>query len=252
MKKPILAVNNLSFQYSQSKTQALHEVSFVLPKKSINLLIGPNGSGKSTLLKTLLGLHAKEGVQTGKINFFDQKDKVTPQEKVQIGYVPQRFDFDPSLPLTVGEFLHLSLSNCQLHQHHRFEYIQQTLKLVKAENFISQKLGDLSGGQLQRIVLARSLLHKPSLLILDEPESGIDISGEQFFYELLKKLVEEQGLTALIASHEMEMVSQYADQVLCLNKTLVCQGDSLKVLNDTVYQQLYGEHMKPFAHHHAH
>lgn len=247
-RSPILKVENLSFSYSQAKVEALKEINFQLQPQTINLLIGPNGSGKSTLLKIILGLLE---VNNGVI-FYNNKGQKIDRPQAQLGYAPQRFEFDPSLPVTVKEFLKLSLANCRLHQHHQHEYLQETLAQVKADHLITKKLGDLSGGQLQRVILARALLHEPKLLILDEPEAGIDAQGEQFFYQILKELVENKGLTALIASHEMEIVSQYADQVLCLNQTLICSGDSFQDLDPQIYQKLYGAHKRPFHHDHTH
>jgi ABC-type Mn2+/Zn2+ transport system ATPase subunit len=250
-KKPAISVENLSYRYPHSSLWAIENLNFRLEGASINLLIGPNGSGKSTLLKAILGLLAAEG----KISFFDQAGKNIKRENLQIAYAPQRFDFDPSLPLTVTEFLQLTLSSCSLHHHgdqHRDQQIIQVLALVNAENLALKKLGDLSGGQLQRVVLARALLHQPQILILDEPESGIDAQGEKSFYQLLKKLAKENQMTILIASHQMEIVSQYADQVLCLNKTLVCSGGSEIANKESTYKKLYGSHMHPYHHDHHH
>lgn len=247
---PVLEVTDLSFSYPQAVKPILQDVTFVLENKSLNFLMGPNGSGKSTLLKLILGLLPQQ--DHGQIKFYTHQGEAVSRTQLQVGYVPQRFEFDASLPVTVQEFLELSLSNCPIHQHRQFDHIQTTLTQVKADHLLDKKLGDLSGGQLQRVVLSRALLHQPQLLILDEPETGIDSQGEKFFYQLLQRLTQEKNITVLIASHQMEIVSEYADQVLCLNQTLVCRGNSSLALQDETYQKLYGAHMQPYQHHHAH
>lgn len=247
-KKKSLEVRNLSFSYQQNLGEVLSNINFDLFSSSINIIIGPNGSGKSTLLKTILGfLEAK-----GEINFYDQNEKLISRSDAHIGYVPQKFVFDTSIPITVKEFLKLTLTNCKKHKNTDESEIIETLKLVDAHKLINKKLGDLSGGQLQRVVLARAFLHHPRLLILDEPESGVDIEGEKFFYEVLQKKVKETGLTALIASHEMEIVNKYADQVLCLNKTLICSGTTTQVLTAQNFEKLYGLENKLYMHEHKH
>lgn len=243
-----LKVENLGFSYPGISEPALDNISFSLKPNTINILIGPNGSGKSTLLKSILGILSS----SGEITFYDEKGEKISRKESHIGYVPQKFNFDTSIPITVNEFLKLTLSSCKRHTGGSENQISKALKEVNATNLRYKKLGDLSGGQLQRIILARALFHHPKLLILDEPESGIDMEGERFFYEVLDKLVKEKRVTALIASHEMEIVNKYADQVLCINKTIVCAGSSAQALTDKTFSKLYGSHNKPHNHVHTH
>lgn len=246
--KKSLEVRNLSYAYQQNLGEVLTDINFDLFSSSINIIIGPNGSGKSTLLKSILGfIDAK-----GSINFYNSDEKLVTRRTAHIGYVPQKFNFDTTIPITVEEFLKLTLINCKKHKNTGQNEIIDTLKSVDAHTLIHKKLGDLSGGQLQRVVLARAFLHHPQLLILDEPESGVDIEGEKFFYEVLKEKVKNNGLTALIASHEMEIVSKYADQVLCLNKTLICSGTTTQVLTTENFEKLYGLENKLYLHKHQH
>lgn len=235
---PILKVHNVSVKYPNATYNAIESITFELNPQSITALIGPNGSGKSTLLKALL-----EFVEyKGEILMHDQ-----PIEKQlqTIGYVPQRFSFDTSFPITVHEFLHLSCAQKSFDK--QIDVLLQEVNMAGKEH---QLLASLSGGQLQRILLVRSLLQDPELLILDEPEAGVDVGGEQSFYALLQKLVEEKHLTVLIATHDLDVVHAFADNVLCINQRLVCTGEPKNVLNEEMFQQLYGHHLKFYGHEH--
>lgn len=241
----ILKVDNLSFKYPNSKTNAIENINFTLDEASINMIIGPNGSGKSTLLKVILGILNGNG----RISFFNNTIK-TSLKKIHIGYVPQKLAFDTSIPITVNEFLQLTVDSCKRCKKNIAAEINDVLVQVQSTHLIDKKLGDLSGGQLQRIVIARALMHKPKLLILDEPEAGIDITGELFFYKILKDVVKKTKVAALIATHEMEVVHKYADQVLCINKTLVCAGNTTQALTSKTFEKLYGINNQPFNHEH--
>lgn len=245
-KSIILQVNNLNYSYPGVTEPALYDINFSLQSQTINMIIGPNGSGKSTLLKLILGIYQSNA----EIIFFND-DKIISAHEAHIGYVPQKRSIDLSIPITVNEFLSLTQKNCKrCRSNNKFEIID-VLKQVNALEYRYNKLGELSGGQLQRIILARALLHNPKILILDEPEAGIDIQGERFFYEVLEKLVRNEGVTALIATHEMEVVSKYADQVLCLNKTLICSGSTHTTLTNETFIKLYGGHTTQYDHIHA-
>jgi zinc transport system ATP-binding protein len=122
------------------------------------------------------------------------------------------------------------------------------LKEIKAEHLYEKPLTALSGGELQRVLLARAFVHKPKLLILDEPEAGIDVGGEQTLYELLTDLVKKEGLTILTASHELDVVFEFTDQVVCLNRKLICKGKPKEVLNQSTFMKMYGKHISFYAH----
>jgi len=238
--KPLLRVSDVCVIYPGHTTPTIEHISFELHPNTITMLIGPNGSGKSTLLRAIIG--ALE--YTGTITLFEPDNPATTnarlRNRVGIGYVPQRLDFDVSLPVTVHDFLSLALITCRHDKKAKERYIIESLAHVNAESLHHALLGSLSGGQRQRVVLARALIHHPRILILDEPETGVDISGEQQFYGLLKKLVTKHDITAFIASHELEIVHEYADQVLCINKTLVCSGKPKTALTTETFQHLYG------------
>ncbi|QQS43660.1 metal ABC transporter ATP-binding protein [Candidatus Roizmanbacteria bacterium] len=234
---PILEVKNVTVRYPHASHNAIEDISFELKPESITALIGPNGSGKSTLLKAILGFVPFKG----KIRL---NDRDVREQLNRIGYVPQRFSFDTSFPITVHEFLHLSCAQKSFD-----DEISTLMEEVNMKGKDRKLLSALSGGQLQRILLVRSLLQNPQLLILDEPEAGVDVGGEQSFYTLLQKLVTEKHLTVLIATHELDIVHTFADNVLCINQKLVCTGTQ-NVLTQEMFQNLYGHHLKFYGHHH--
>jgi zinc transport system ATP-binding protein len=221
-----------------SDQPVLEDVTFSVPQGSITAIIGPNGSGKTTLLKVLLGLLSP---QKGKVSILGK----TPQEaRRMVAYVPQRFLFDRTFPITVLEFLQLSHPECSRAK------IVQYLSHLNMQDAVDAKLGSLSGGQLQRVLIERSMLGEPKVLFLDEPAAGIDIAGEQSFYDLVLHLHREHGSTILMVSHELDVVASYADLVLCLNRKLVCQGRPEHVLTPETLKGLYGPEAGLYRHRH--
>ena len=214
----------------------LQDVSFSVPQGSIAAIIGPNGSGKTTLLKVILGFLSP---QRGRVLVLGK----TPQQARQdMSYVPQRFSFDKSFPITVLEFLQLSHPKCSR------EKIVEYLSHLDMGEMLTRKLGSLSGGQLQRVLIERAMLGDPKVLLLDEPAAGIDIGGERTFYELVLHLHREHGSTVVMVSHELDVVANYADLVLCLNRKLVCQGSPEEALSPETLRQLYGKEAALYHH----
>lgn len=239
-----LTISDLSISYPGFVHPALKDVSFEADEGTITALIGPNGSGKTTLIKSILGLLP----YSGRIEVFGKPVK---QMYKKIGYVPQRFSFDQTFPITVREFISIALysykERISSHQHH----VDESLKMVDITSLADRRLTTLSGGQLQRVLLARALAHDPKLILLDEPESGVDVGGEQTFYDLLQSLVKKEKMTAVLASHELDVVYAYSDQVICLNQTMVCRGAPSKVLDQETFMKLYGRGLKFYAHDHT-
>lgn len=200
-------------------------------------LIGPNGAGKTTLVRLLLGLEAADGGQ------------IRRREDLRIGYVPQRFDIDRALPMTVERFLSLGLDV-------RRADITAVLRDVGAEHVIDRQLAQLSGGEGQRVVLARALLRRPNLLVLDEPVRGVDATGEAELYTLIGRLRTERGFGVLLVSHDLHVVMAASDRVLCLNRHVCCSGVPKTVAKHPEYVRLFGAEMaRAFAiyeHHHDH
>lgn len=238
-----LQLKNVVFRYPHHDEPALQNINLTIDEQTINVIIGPNGSGKTTLLHLILGLDSYQGT----ILLNNQPIK---QKKYQIGYLPQRFNTDKHIPITAKELLWLALAKCHHHHRQQEKMVKEALEKVQANRFANEQVKDLSGGQLQRVLLARAIVHNPDLLLLDEPEAGVDPGGEQVFYQLIKNLVTSSEVTALIASHEISLVREYADQVICLNKTITCAGDPEETLTSQNLEELYQESVQMLDHHH--
>lgn len=240
-------VRNL--QVSFDGQPVLRGVTFKVPHGQVVALIGPNGSGKTTLLRCLLGL---QKVSAGEIRLFGQADikKALPR----VGYVPQRLALDRSFILSVREFLALRLrkTNNWFWQSHKHtdDLIRATLADIGVEPLFDRPLAQLSGGQLQRVLIAFSLLTKPELLLLDEPTAGVDSPGEQSFYELIADIQRRHHLTVILVSHDLSMVYRHASHVYALNGVICCEGTPEEVLNAESLKQAYGIHVSPYEHHH--
>ncbi|HUM16305.1 MAG TPA: metal ABC transporter ATP-binding protein [Candidatus Nitrosotalea sp.] len=228
---PALTVSHLTVQFERQDSPAVEDVSFSLDEGQIAILIGPNGSGKSTVLKAILGLVPF----TGQVSIFGAP---AVEARRQIGYVPQRLGFDVTLPLTVRETVRMPLLGRRGREvETAFDHFTEALGISQ---LLDRPLGTLSGGQLKRALIARAMVTTPRLLLLDEPEAGVDIGGEQTLYDLLNSLVSHHRLTALVCSHELDIVSRYADLVLCLNRRLQCTGPPGDVLTPDALRRLYG------------
>ncbi len=240
MSEVILSVKNLSVIKNSNKI--LNNVSFQIEKGDTLAIIGPNGAGKTTLFKSILNLIS----YTGDVKW---------NEGTKIGYVPQKLYVDNDLPLTTREFLELKDSS--------FKNIKESLYSVGlndkdgyTDNFekhiLKSRLGDLSGGELQRVLIAWSLLGKPNVLLFDEPTSGVDVVGEKTVYVMLDKLKKDHDLTILLISHELDIVEKHANKVLCLNKENICFGPPGAILNKEIMDKLFGEEVHLYKHHDHH
>ena len=237
MSKPLLrTLEPICLQRGQRVI--LHDVSVEIHSHSILTIIGPNGGGKSTLLKVLLGLEQPD------------QGKIWRQPQLTIGYVPQKFQLNPLLPLTVERFIGLSLPR---HQHKR---VQTTAEQIGITYLLKQSIHSLSGGELQRALLARALLREPQLLVLDEPGQGVDVTGLTELYQLLTQLKQAHGYGILLVSHDLHLVMAATDQVLCLNRHLCCSGQPEAVSQHPEYKRLFGdinfEELAIYTHHHDH
>ena len=237
-----LEIHDLTVHFDRAEHPAVEEVSFTLAAGQIAMIIGPNGSGKTTLLRAILGLIPA----TGAVRIFGRPIHETYPS---IGYVPQHLRFDATLPLTGREMLLMPLQTMAKKERPRsLSWVMDTFRLA---GFLDQPLGTLSGGQLKRLLLARAMLHRPRLLVLDEPEAGVDVGGEQTLYQVLEQLVDTEGLTALISSHELNIVLQVAAQVICLNRRLFGIGPPTKMLTPQTLFQLYGPTAALYRHDHG-
>lgn len=225
----------------------LRGVSAEIQRGRITALIGLNGSGKTTLLRAIL----KEVPYSGRISFYCGHDHSQPTPQ-HIGYVPQRLLFDPNLPLTVVELMTLALEHRPLFlgiSRRTRERIAQLLKPVKAEHLIDQSVGALSGGELQRVLLAMALEPNPELLLLDEPAAGIDFHSENEFYGLIDQINRTRNVTVVLVSHELSMVSRFAHHVLCLKDGRIpCQG-APQMLTPDKLAEVFGQFKGVYEHH---
>ena len=196
-------------------------VSFEVREGEIVTLIGPNGSGNSTTVKLALGIHKNI---MGNVKYFTNK----------IGYVPQKISIDWTLPIRVIDFMFLTkdLNN---------EQISDALNLTGVEHLKQKSLSNLSGGEFQRVLIARAIAKKPELLVLDEPVQGVDFKGEVAIYELIKKISEDLSCGILLISHDLHMVMSATDHVICLNGHVCCSGKPHIVAQDEKYKELFGD-----------
>ncbi|GAB4338097.1 MAG: zinc ABC transporter ATP-binding protein ZnuC [Candidatus Abyssubacteria bacterium] len=232
--KKILDIRDLTVRFNGHVI--LNHLNFYVNSGEIVAIIGPNGSGKTTLLKAILGLVPYQG----EIRIFGLPAR---QALRDIGYVPQKFDFDKTFPLTVKEFISFIKASSE-------DWKDEVLREVGVVTFADKRIGELSGGQLQRLLIAKALLKQPRLLMLDEATSGVDIAAEMTFYELVSHLNETHGVTIMLISHEVNMVYSFATQILCLNKDLVCNGRPKEAITKEVMEKLYGKDIRLQAHGH--
>lgn len=231
----VIKTENLTVRYDDRVI--LDRLTFGIPEGSITAIIGPNGSGKTTLLKALLNLIPFEG----KIEIFGRP---LPEVRQFIGYVPQRFQFDKTFPITVQEFMSLEPQKAKVTK----EQIDSSLIEAGMSDAHDVQLGKLSGGQLQRVLIAKTLLKHPRLLFLDEPSAGIDIQGERNFYDLVQHLNQRHQVTVILVSHEIDIVHSYATQVICLNKQMLCIGKPHDILTDKTLKLLYDDNISVYQH----
>ena len=211
-------------------------VSLQIEKGQIVTLIGPNGSGKSTTAKITLGIYKKID---GEVKKYTNK----------VGYVPQKISIDWTLPLRVRDFMVLT-------ENLRDEDINEALSLTGVIQLKNKNLGDLSGGEFQRVLIARAISKKPDLLVLDEPVQGVDFTGEIALYKLIKKITDELNCGILLISHDLHTVMSATDHVVCLNGHVCCSGSPIDVAKNNEYKALFGEQasqiLSRYEHRHDH
>lgn len=223
----ILTVENLSVELDD--VVPLLDISLTLKKGEALAVIGPNGAGKTVLFRALLGLLPHTGT-------------VRWRPGVTIGYVPQRFSVERSAPITAMEFFLLQSPSFWRPSRDFLDHLDHELTLVGLDRGTLRKnLGELSGGETQRLLIAWAMLRHPDVLLLDEPTAAVDAGFEHTIYDLLRRVQTERGTTLLLISHDLSVVYRYAQRVLCLNKSVVCQGPPVEVLNPAALTTLYGE-----------
>ncbi len=248
MEENVLELEKVNFSYGVAP--AIRNASFTLKKGDYLGLIGPNGGGKTTLVKLILGLLEPS---SGKILIFG-KDISRFDERHRIGYVPQKAtNFDPNFPASVYEVASMGrVAKVGLFRQFGSKdrkSVEQALELVGMFDFKDQRIGDLSGGQQQRVFIARALAAESELLILDEPTVGVDKQAQHAFYSLLKRLNKELGMTLILVSHDIEVVSKNANKIICAN-IAVTTHDVSKGFSAKELACAYSADFRIIPHHH--
>lgn len=233
--QPLVKLENINLSYGRN--HVLQDITTELHKGCITTLIGPNGAGKTSLVRVVLGL------------LKPQSGSLWKEKGLRIGYMPQKLHIDQTFPLTVERFL--MTAQCRDHR-----LIHSALENVSAEKLLKQSIHGLSGGEMQRVLLARALLRDPHLLVLDEPVQGVDINGQLELYNLISDIRDARNCGVLMVSHDLHLVMAATDHVVCINHHICCSGHPEHVTNDPSFTELFGisgsEQLAVYSHHHNH
>ncbi|BDH45445.1 zinc import ATP-binding protein ZnuC [Salmonella enterica subsp. enterica serovar Choleraesuis] len=231
----LVTLENVAVAFGQRRV--LSEISLSLHAGRILTLLGPNGAGKSTLVRVVLGLVAPSS------------GTIKREKNLRIGYVPQKLQLDSTLPLPVSHFMRMRPGVKRAE-------VAPALARVHAGHLIDAPLQKLSGGEMQRVLLARALLNRPQLLVLDEPTQGVDVNGQMALYDLINQLRNELNCGVLMVSHDLHLVMAKTDEVLCLNHHICCSGTPEIVSSHPEFISMFGplgaEQIGFYRHHHGH
>jgi zinc transport system ATP-binding protein len=234
MSEALIRLDQVTVEFAGQRV--LDDIHLCVQPGEIVTLIGPNGAGKTTLVRAVLGLLKPDS------------GSVWRKPRLRIGYMPQKLHVDPTLPLSVLRFLRLVPGVDRARA-------QAALEEVGAAQTIDSPIQTVSGGEMQRVLLARALLREPELLVLDEPVQGVDVAGQADLYALITRLRERHGCGVLMVSHDLHLVMSTTDQVVCLNRHVCCSGHPEQVSGDPAFVELFGSHAPSLAiyhHHHDH
>ena len=231
----LLKASSICKNFGERKV--LENIDLSIERGQIVTLIGPNGAGKTTLVRIALGLIQAD---SGSLH---------RSASLRIGYMPQKVQIEATLPLTVIRFLQLANRNDP-------QLLLETLQELKISHLGRQQLSAISGGELQRVLLARALLRNPQLLVLDEPAQGVDLAGQAELYQLISEISNQKGCGVLMISHDLHLVMSATDEVICLNHHICCHGKPEHVSTDPAYLDLFGasasQNLAVYTHHHNH
>ncbi|AIL65631.1 Zinc import ATP-binding protein ZnuC [Rickettsiales bacterium Ac37b] len=233
----VLKLEDVFFSYN--KQTVLEKINFTIYSGQIITIIGPNGGGKTTLAKLVLNL------------LKPNKGTVKLEKNISLGYMPQRISLTHLMPLTVARFLGLSINDRCNHYS-----IEEIANMLKISYLLNKQIYNLSGGELQKIIFACSLINKPDLLVLDEPIQGIDITGQMEFYTMIERIRDIYKIAILMISHDLYMVMKATNHVICLNKHICCEGTPENISKHSSYIDLFGQHainkIAVYQHYHDH
>ena len=218
-------------------TTILENVSLSIACGALTVIIGKNGAGKSTLIKSIL----KEVSYEGLIEFRDLKDNTIGN--LRVGYVPQHLNIEKNAPVSVYDLVAAYTTNVPVFlrkSRKLYEEIRERLSLFDGETLIDKQVGDLSGGELQRVLLTIACTPVPNLLILDEPVSGIDRNGRKLFYKILNELKQQYDMSIILVSHDLELTAEYADSVVLLDRTVLKEGKAKEVMASEEFREVFG------------
>jgi len=231
----LISLENINLNFADQNI--LKNINLEIKKGDFITIIGPNGAGKSSLIKIIIG------------SVKNDYGKIVRNKNLKIGYVPQKIDINQTIPINAKYFL-------QLNQKIKPKLFDKILRDLKIENFLETQLNNLSGGQRQKILLAKALLSEPNLLILDEPAQNLDISGQLEFYNYIKNLHQEQKTSILMISHDLHIVMSSTKKVICLNRHICCQGEPKIIAKNPDFKEIFGNDMNKlisiYNHYHDH
>lgn len=229
MSEPLVRLASINKSFAGRAV--LQNISMSIERGHITTIIGPNGAGKSSLIRIILGLVAPDS------------GRIEPSVELRIGYMPQKLHVDTTLPISTYRFLQLANSSG--------EACDKALQLVGIPHVKDSSFHKLSGGELQRVLLARAILRQPNLLVLDEPVQGVDISGQNELYSVITNLRNELNCGVVMVSHDLHLVMSATDHVICLNHHICCQGKPEKITQDPAYIDIFGK-TSLYNHQHDH
>ncbi len=233
--EPLLEAQNINLKFG--KKIMLSNISLKISFGEIVTIIGPNGAGKSTLLRVVLGLVQPDSGEIHKKN------------NLSIGYLPQKINYDQILPLSVSRMMNLTGI-------YKEKYILRSLEETGVSKLFDKPISNLSGGEFQRVMLARALLKNPNLLVLDEPVKEVDYIGQSELYKLVANLTKKRGCAVLMVSHDLNVVMASTNRVICLNKHICCEGQAEDVSLNPEYLRLFGldteSALALYSHYHDH
>jgi zinc transport system ATP-binding protein len=241
----MIEMDSVTVRYYDRKI--VSNISVTIDDGKFHVIMGPNGGGKTTLMKALVGLLPYEGKI--KIDGIDHKKYIKDHS---IGYLAQRGTQFSSFPIPAIEVVEMGRYRFKDSRKMRKNKAYDFLKIIGMEKFANKRIDEMSGGQQQRILMARALATESKILVLDEPLTGMDPQAQSMFYEMIKNIKENFALTVIMSSHDVGFVSEYADNILCINGVLIPHGKAAKVLSSEDIAQLYGLNIGIVEHHHLH